>query len=261
MTHNSPEYLHLLVEALKLVYADRERYNGDPEFVDVPIDGLLSRAYARAHAQQIDSEKAHPDMPPYGNPWSYSHQPRGWQTTPKASHSAVDEGPESFDTSYLCVVDRYGHVLSATSSNGSSSCPVMPGLGFVDSSRGLQSWADPGHASSGQPWKRPRLTPNPALVLKDGKPLMALGTPGGDVQCQAMVQAFFEHCLLRVRSAAGGGSPTRGLGELPELIRTACLPPRQLNIETSMPRQRRRTWNARGTNCTYGRSASGGLGR
>ncbi len=239
MRHNSSEYIHLLTEALKLVYADRERYYGDPEFVDVPIDGLLSKAYAKERAQKIDLEKAYPEMPPYGNPWPFSHQQRAWQTTPKAPHAAADEGPESLDTSYLCVVDRYGNVFSATPSDGSSGSPVIPGLGFVASPRGSQSWADPGHASSVQPWKRPRLTPNPALVLKDGKPFMAFGTPGGDVQCQAMLQAFLNIVSFGLDPQQAVEAPRFASSSFPNSFEPHAYHPGRLQIETGIPENAR----------------------
>jgi gamma-glutamyltranspeptidase / glutathione hydrolase len=233
--HNSPEYIHLLVEALKLVYADRERYYGDPEFVDIPLDGLLSKAYAKERAQKIDPEKAHPEMPPFGNPWTYSHQPRVRQASSKSSRTAIDDGPESLDTSYLCVVDRYGNIFSATPSDGSSSSPVIPGLGFVASSRGSQSWADPGHASSVQPWKRPRLTPNPALVLKDGKPFMAFGTPGGDVQCQAMLQAFLNIVCFGLDPQQAVEAPRFASASFPNSFEPHAYQPGRLNVEASIP--------------------------
>ena len=237
MGHNSPAYLHLLIEALKLVYADRERYYGDPEFVDVPIDGLLSKAYAKERSQRIDPEKACPELPPYGNPWAFSHQRRAWQTAARASHPVDDEGPESLDTSYLCVVDRFGNVFSATPSDGSSSSPVIPGLGFVASPRGSQSWADPAHASSVQPWKRPRLTPNPALVLKDGKPWMAFGTPGGDVQCQAMLQAFLNMVSFGLDPQQAVEAPRFASSSFPNSFEPHAYHPGRLQIETSIPEQ------------------------
>ena len=94
------------------------------------------------------------------------------------------------DTSYLCTVDEQGNAFSATPSDVVGWSPVVPGLGFPVSGRGTQTWLDPAHPSCLQPWKRPRLTPNPALVLKDGKPFMPFGCPGGDAQVQGMLQVF-----------------------------------------------------------------------
>jgi gamma-glutamyltranspeptidase / glutathione hydrolase len=235
MRHNSGEYIHLLTEALKLVYADRDRYYGDPEFVDVPLDGLLSKAYAKERAQHIEREKAHPEMPPFGNPWTFSHQQRPAPTTYRPPRPDIDEGPESLDTSFLCVVDRFGNVFSATPSDGSSTSPIIPGLGFVASPRGSQSWADPGHASSIQPWKRPRLTPNPALVLKDGKPFMAFGTPGGDVQCQAMLQVFLNIVSFGLDPQQAVEQPRFSSASFPNSFEPHAYHPGRLNVETSLP--------------------------
>jgi len=235
LRHNSSAYIHLLTEALKLVYADRERYYGDPEFVDVPLDGLLAKAYAKQRREKIDPEKAYPEMPPYGNPWAFSRQRPGWQTPTRAPEPSEVDGPESLDTTYLCVVDRFGNVFSATPSDGSNSSPIIPGAGFVASPRGSQSWADPAHASSIQPWKRPRLTPNPALVLKDGKPCMAFGTPGGDVQCQAMLQAFLNIVTFGLDPQQAVEAPRFTTASFPNSFEPHAYHPGRLTVEASVP--------------------------
>jgi gamma-glutamyltranspeptidase/glutathione hydrolase len=97
-------------------------------------------------------------------------------------------GPWLRDTAYLCVADADGNLFSATPSDSARETPMVPGLGMIISHRGTQSWLDPVHASSLQSGKRPRLTPNPALAFRDGRPWLAFGTPGGDMQCQAMIQ-------------------------------------------------------------------------
>ncbi len=245
LQHNSPEYIHVLTEALKLVYADRERYYGDPEFVDVPIDGLLSKAYAKERAQKLEREKAHPEMPPFGNPWAFSRQRPSWQASPKPQPSEVP-GPESLDTTYLCVVDRYGNVFSATPSDGSSATPVIPGTGLHISPRGSQSWAEPGHASSIQPWKRPRLTPNPALALKDGKPFMAFGTPGGDVQCQAMLQVFLNIVAFGLDPQQAVEAPRFSTASFPNSFEPHAYHPGRLNMEESIDAGVRAELAARG---------------
>ena len=100
------------------------------------------------------------------------------------------------DTSYVCVVDRHGNAFSATPSDSSWDGPVIPGLGFVPSTRGSQSWAVPGHASCVAPGKRPRLTPNPALAHRGREWIMPFGAPGGDLQPQAMLQVFLNHTVF-----------------------------------------------------------------
>ena len=186
--HNSADYIHLLSQALNLAFSDRHHYYGDPDHVEVPIKGLLSKEYTTARRKAIDMERAYPEMPPPGEPWSYQGKPA---MSRAAQRKEVQlPGGQEHDTSYTCAVDRWGNAFSATPSDSMFGSPVIPGLGFILSSRGTQSWLDPDHPSSLQPWKRPRLTPNPAIALKDGKLFMPFGTPGGDTQATAMVQMF-----------------------------------------------------------------------
>lgn len=180
--HNSPRYLHLLLEALKLAFADREAYIGDPDFVQVPVDTLVSAAYAEAQRGRIDPRRATPGLPEPGD--------AGPRAQSIAARIAVGAGADggAADTSYVCAVDRWGNAFSATPSDGFGS-PVVPGVGMVVSPRGSQSWLDPNHPSVIAPGKRPRLTPNPAIAVRDGE-VLPFGTPGGDVQIQAMTQVF-----------------------------------------------------------------------
>ncbi|MEM9359663.1 MAG: gamma-glutamyltransferase, partial [Pseudomonadota bacterium] len=185
MGHNSTAYIHTLAEAIKLSFADRERYYGDPRFVDVPLEQLLSPAYVEKRQALIDPEQAYAELPPAGTVTAAS---------PPASSTgfttSTDSPPPPADTSYCCVIDKQGNIFSATPSDVSWDTPVIPGTGFCPSSRGMQSWAVRGHASEVAPGKRPRLTPNPALAMKNGEWAMPFGTPGGDTQCQAMLQVL-----------------------------------------------------------------------
>jgi gamma-glutamyltranspeptidase/glutathione hydrolase len=186
--HNSPAYAHVLTEAMKLAFADRERYYGDPRFVEVPLETLVSDAYAAERRRLIRHDAAWPEMPPPG-----VIDGVGPASLPPAADGAVKPSP---DTSYVCVVDRHGNAFSATPSDISSDAPVIPGTGLVPSSRGSQSWAVPGHAACVAPGKRPRLTPSPGFAIHDGQVLMPFGTPGGDVQAQAMLQVFLNHAVF-----------------------------------------------------------------
>ena len=190
MGHNSPDYLHTLIEALKLAFADRHSYVGDPDFVDVPMAGLLDADYAAGRRQEIDPLRACPEMPHAGDPWPYQGDRTGELNGSRPAHPEPVAGRAELDTSYICVVDRWGNGFSATPSDGMTGAPVTPGLGFAMSSRGYQTWLDPEHPACLAPGKRPRLTPNPAMAFRDGKLWMPFGTPGGDVQCQSMVQLF-----------------------------------------------------------------------
>jgi len=186
MGAGSAEVYHLILEALKASFADRDRFYGDPRCVAVPIDGLLSKEYAAEWRRRIDPAHASPGMPIPGDAWRHAAG-----TEPRPSRWKYPEptaGATEPDTSYVAVVDAQGNAFSATPSDGATSAPLMPGLGFLISSRGMQSWLDPDHPSSIAPGKRPRLTPSPGMVLRNGRLLMPYGTPGNDVQPQAMVQ-------------------------------------------------------------------------
>ena len=192
--HNSADYLHTVIECIKLSFADREAYFGDPDFVQVPMRGLLDERYAAERRDAVNSLRAATDMPPAGDPWRFQPEPRGRNgpfptLDPNRSQPTRISHWES-DTSYLCVVDEQGNAFSATPSDVVGWSPMVPGLGFPISGRGTQTWLDGEHPSCLQPGKRPRLTPNPAMVLKDGKPFMPFGCPGGDAQVQGMLQVF-----------------------------------------------------------------------
>jgi gamma-glutamyltranspeptidase/glutathione hydrolase len=183
--HNSTAYIHTLTESIKLAFADRECYFGDPRFVDVPLEALLHPDYLALRRQLVRGDRAWPDLPPAGDPRIPA--PRRGDAPATVGASALAE-PPTLDTSYVCAVDHEGNAFSATPSDVSYQSPLIPGTGLCPSSRGSQSRPDPRHPSSVAPGKRPRLTPNPALALRDGKPFLVFGTPGGDVQVQAMAQ-------------------------------------------------------------------------
>ena len=187
MGHNSADYIHTILEALKLAFSDRHHYFGDPDFVDVPLEGLTSKAFADERRRSVNPTQAQAEMPEPGDPWRYQEGRQNGRRTAKPEPVG---GRLDTDTSYICVVDRQGNAFSATPSDGLGGAPVATGLGFVISPRGSQSWLDPDHPCSLAPGKRPRLTPNPALAMRDGQVWMPFGTPGGDVQCQSMVQLF-----------------------------------------------------------------------
>jgi gamma-glutamyltranspeptidase/glutathione hydrolase len=180
---DDPDYAHLVIESLKAAFADREYRYGDPDFVDVRVEELLSSQHLDARAAGIDRTLARPELPgPIGA------DPSLVDLLPPAAQVPVTGAPR--DTSYVCVVDRWGNVFSATPSDASSESPVIPGTGFVPSTRGTQSRPDPRHPSGVAPGKRPRLTPSPALAVRDDGSVFVFGCPGGDMQAQAMLQVF-----------------------------------------------------------------------
>ncbi len=202
--HNRPAYVHRVTEAMKLCFADRERYYGDPRFVSVPLDALLSSGYAAARRRLIRDDQAWPGMPPAGE------VPGADRHAAAPLREAAEAPSLPGDTSYVCAVDRHGNVCSATPSDVSWESPVIPGTGFCPSSRGSQSWAVPGHPSAIAPGKRPRLTPNPALAIRAGALLMPFGAPGGDLQPQGMLQVFLNHVVF--------GMPIQEAVEAPRFV-------------------------------------------
>jgi gamma-glutamyltranspeptidase/glutathione hydrolase len=182
----SADRLHFTLEALKAAFADRESFYADPKFADVPLTGLLSPGYAEQWRTRIDPNTATPEMPAPGDPWRFDNLPRPDRRQVEIPRAR--EGALHADTSYLCIVDADGNAFSATPSDGFGESPVVPGLGFVISDRGVQSRLDPNHPSAIGPEKRPRLTPSPGLIMRGDRVFGPYGTPGGDVQPQAMVQ-------------------------------------------------------------------------
>jgi gamma-glutamyltranspeptidase/glutathione hydrolase len=229
--HNSPGYLHRIVEAVKLAFADREAYFGDPRMVDVPIDALLSRAYARRRRQMICADRAWAEMPPAGDP-----RADGREDTPRALEPAAAWRAPELDTSYVCAVDRQGNIFSATPSDGSFNAPVVPGLGIIPSSRGSQNWADPSHPSGVAPGKRPRLTPNPAIAMAPGRMAMPFGTPGGDVQTQAMLQVFLNVHLFGMEPQEAVEAPRAASYSFPSSFEPHDYHPGRLNLESRIDR-------------------------
>ena len=177
----SDDYLHMVAEALKMTLSDREAYIADPDFIDVPIDTLMSRAYGKSRWQDIDLVHATTDMPMPGRIDRYApYLPPVIARTEPAKLPA--------DTSIVTVIDGAGNAVCVTPSDTSWDTPVVPGTGLAVSSRGDQSRAIPGHPACIAPGKRPRLTPNPCFARREGQWIMPFGTPGGDTQVQANVQ-------------------------------------------------------------------------
>lgn len=184
LRHNSTEYIHLLTEAIKLSFADREAYYSDPRDGRVPKDVILSKPYAAERLAKINRDQAWPGMPPPGD------LPNKGRMTPVSEKQDNSRTDPAIDTSYVGVIDKHGNAFSATPSDGSYNTPIVPGLGICPSPRGSQSWAQKGHSAAIAPGRRPRLTPNPSLAIRPNGYVMPFGTPGGDVQCQSMLQTF-----------------------------------------------------------------------
>ena len=187
MRLGSAEYVHTVTECAKLAFADREAWYGDPDFVDVPMELLLSREYADERRALVGDE-ASAELRPGG--------PDPRLPTPVAG-APVAPGvgePTRGDTVHLDVVDRFGNMVAATPSGGWLwGAPVIPELGFCLGTRAQMFWLEEGLPNSLAPGKRPRTTLSPTLVARDGEPYLALGTPGGDQQDQWTLNTFLAH--------------------------------------------------------------------
>jgi gamma-glutamyltranspeptidase/glutathione hydrolase len=187
---NSADYIHTSVEAMKLAMADRDAYLGDRDFIGIPYGGLLSKEYAAARRKLIDPANASGefrpgDVTPFaGTDYKPVNRPRDVDLSGQADHVG--------DTSYIAAVDRDRNLISFTPSLHSSfgSKVVIGNLGFIFNCRGDYFSLVAGHANALEPGKRPRSTLQGTLVMKDGKPLLVTGSPGGDDQCMRTMQTL-----------------------------------------------------------------------
>jgi gamma-glutamyltranspeptidase/glutathione hydrolase len=181
MGHNSTDYIHTLIEAAKLAFADRERYYGDPEFIAVPLEELLSEPYNAIRRSLIDpARSAAGDRP--GDPITMRAL---------ADDSLTDSRSWGSGTVHVTTADGTGNMVACTASGGwIPSSPVIAALGFPLGTRMQTFYLDDRHANALRPRKRPRTTLTPSLATKDRQPFLAFGTPGGDQQDQWTLQFF-----------------------------------------------------------------------
>jgi gamma-glutamyltranspeptidase/glutathione hydrolase len=194
-------FVHTLVECMKLAYADREAFYGDPRFVDVPLATLLSTDNARRRRALV-GETASLEQRPSQLAGAEERMARVLAMAGAETPHGIGAGEPTFaplpvewgDTVHLDVVDRFGNMLSATPSGGwLQSSPAIPELGFSISTRGQIGWLEPGHPATVRPGGRPRTTLTPTLVTRGGAPVLAVGTPGGDQQDQWTLAVFLRH--------------------------------------------------------------------
>ncbi len=196
MGHNSAPYLHAVTESLKLAFADRNKWVGDPRHVPpIPMAGLLSKDYAARRRALIDPSRASAGEVPAGDPTraTSTQQPLAFAAPqPAPASRVVSEVDENGHTTYLAVIDKDRNMVSITSSLLSlfGSGHVVDGAGFFLNNRMAYFGLEPDDVNVLKPGKRVRQTINPALALKDGKPYIAFGTPGADTQPQAQLQFF-----------------------------------------------------------------------
>jgi gamma-glutamyltranspeptidase/glutathione hydrolase len=209
--HNSANYLHTYIECTKLAFADREAYYGDPLFDDVPLDVLLSKAYAAERRKLIGAAASYElrpgdvghGIPAYATLDVLADNRLGLQSRAAgaAPRARVDDLPDDLrgrahlgDTTHLDAIDRQGNMVASTPSGGwIGSSPVVPGLGFPMGTRGQMFYLNAARPNALAPHKRPRATLTPTLVTRNGEPYLAFGTPGGDAQDQWTLQVFLNY--------------------------------------------------------------------
>ncbi|MCW2946844.1 MAG: gamma-glutamyltransferase [Actinoallomurus sp.] len=203
--HLSADWVHTVTECAKLAFADREAWYGDPRFADVPLGTLLSEEYNAGRRVLAGAEASFELRPgaPDGRTPRLPDIPAAAEADPSSGATAVQHvlgtgeptvdagGRVSGDTCHVDVVDKNGNMVSATPSGGwLQSSPVIPSLGFCLGTRAQMFWLQPGLPSSLRPGARPRTTLSPSYALRDGKPWLAFGTPGGDQQDQWSLNLF-----------------------------------------------------------------------
>ncbi len=204
MDPNGAEFVHLVAECTKLAFADREKFYGDPDFVDVPVETLLSEEYNAARRGLIGdmaSDAIRPGViPGHGGPVVYGlADGRRYTVAEDGTPSPLTESAPAVsiatgDTVHLDVADRFGNLVSVTPSGGwLRSSPTIPDLGFALSNRGQIFTLEDGTPGGLAPGKRPRTTLSPGFAMRGGKPYMAFGTPGADRQDQWALQFFLRH--------------------------------------------------------------------
>lgn len=223
MGHNSPAYLHTVIEAAKLAFADRDAHYGDPKFSKIPEAVLLSKQYAAERAKLIDPKRA-----------SLDHRPGAFP--PSAPITSTAAAPD-FDTTCVNVVDRWGNVFSATPSGAWLPSVIAGDTGIPLSSR-LQSFVlDDHHPNQLAPGKRPRVTLSPTLVRKDGKPYLAMSTPGGDNQDQAMLQVLLNIIEFDMSPQQAVEAPRFQTEHFYTSFAGHQFRPGHLNLESRIPRE------------------------
>ncbi len=223
MVPGGAEYIHTVVECAKLAFADREAWYGDPRFADIPLATLLSADYTasrRALVGPVASGDLRPGSPGGARPrlpgYVVGVTPplavtAGWAGEPTTAlpAAALPATARSGDTCHLDVADRFGNMVAATPSGGwLQSSPVIPGLGFCLGTRAQMFTLTPGLPNTLGPGRRPRTTLSPTLVLRDGEPYLAFGTPGGDQQDQWTLGFFLNHVHFGMNLQEAIDAPT-----------------------------------------------------
>jgi gamma-glutamyltranspeptidase/glutathione hydrolase len=232
---NSADYIHTTVEAVKLAMADRDKYLGDMDFIQIPYRGLLSKEYAAARRAQIDPAKASLEFRP-GDVTPYAgadYKPASYPTDVDLRGGASHEG----DTSYISVVDRDRNLISFTPSLHSAwgSKVVIGNLGFIFNCRGDYYSLVEGHANALAPGKRPRSTLQGTLVMKDGKPYLVTGSPGADDQVMRTIQTLLNMVDFGMNMQQAIEAPRWSTRSFPSSPFPHTMYPGDLQLESRIP--------------------------
>ena len=225
MGHNSPEYLHTLVEAAKLAFADRDMYYGDPKFSKIPEERLLSKTYAAGRAKLIDALRASLESRP-GKIDGYNIP------MPDGAKPKVDVK----DTTCVDVVDEKGNVFSATPSGAWLPAMIAGKSGIAYGSRLQSLVTTPGHPNVLEAGKRPRVTLSPTVILKDGKPFLILSTPGADNQDQALLQVILNIIVFGMTPQAAVEAPRFQTDAFYSSFAMHDFQPGKLAVESRIPK-------------------------
>jgi len=248
--HNSADFIHTSVEALKLAMADREKYLGDMDFIKIPYDGLLSKDYAKARRALIDPRSASRELRP-GTPAGFmkstdqaDRQAFARQVIPNLDGEADHVG----DTSYLAVVDKDRNMVSFEPSlhSGFGTGVVMGNTGIIFNCRGDYYSLVPGEANALEPGKRPRSTLQSTLVMKDGQPFMITGAPGGDDQVMRTLQTLVNVVDFGMNIQQAIEAPRWTTRAFPASPFPHTMYPGEMGVESRVPEAVRNDLTARG---------------
>jgi gamma-glutamyltranspeptidase/glutathione hydrolase len=248
MGFHSADYIHTVIEAEKLALADRDEYYGDPNFVNVPMQQLLSDPYTKMRRELVDPKKASLELRP-GDPYNM-----------KPTKPPTITGPWHGGTTVMCVTDKFGNVIAATPSGLSSTAGVAGRTGIIHGSRlsSLNTFA--GTPNVIQPGKRPRITLSPTLLFHDNEPVMAISVAGGDQQDQAAIQVILNYVEFGMSPEEAFKAPRFSTTHFISSFSQERAELGSLSVPNTLPEEVQDNLRARGHVVTATRAGVGGVG-
>jgi gamma-glutamyltranspeptidase / glutathione hydrolase len=247
MGFNSAPYIHTVIEAEKLALADRDEYYGDPNFVKVPMQQLLSEQYTKMRRELIDPKRASLELRP-GDPYNM-----------KPTKPPTITGPWHGGTTVMCVTDKFGNVIAATPSGLSSTAGVAGRTGIIHGSRlsSLNTFA--GTPNVIQPGKRPRITLSPTLLFRGNDPVMAISVAGGDQQDQAAIQVILNYVEFGMSPEEAFKAPRFSTTHFISSFSQDRADLGSLSVPSTLPERVQADLRARGHVLSIGRGGVGGV--